>query len=397
MYGRQGMQIRSKGNWMTFHTDNESENTDTNLIEQISEMLENIVAGQPPRQLDIPTGIEDPALLRLATAVNRLAADFKDTTAGAIALSNGVITGTIGGKNLISGSLKNLQASLRHLTWQTKQVANGDFHQRVDFLGDFSDSFNWMVEKLDNTINELIEKERELSARNADLDSFAYTVSHDLKSPLITISGYVEVLLEDYSSVLAPDAVEYLNRIGRTCQKLMEMVTAVLSYARTGRDGIRLEELSFSDIATEAADYLSGPASVRGVTVTIDDAGATIIADRNLMRQLMLNLINNAIKFIGKDNPAPEVRIGSLREKSTHQFIYFISDNGIGIPPQSHNNIFRVFGRLPGTDDIEGTGIGLATVKRIIDIHKGRIWLDSAPGKGTTFYFTVSASSKEKR
>lgn len=227
----------------------------------------------------------------------------------------------------------------------------------------------------------------ELEAKNTELERFTYTVSHDLKSPLITISGFAGFLEQD---VLAGDverAREDMAHINAAIARMQRLLGELLELSRIGRIMNPPEEVAFADIVHEAIEMVRGHIEARGVEVEIAPDLPIVFGDRVRLVEVVQNLLDNACKFMG-EQPRPRVEIGTCGTDTDGKPILFVRDNGIGIDPQHHDKIFSLFNKLDPQS--EGTGIGLALVKRIVETHGGRIWVES-PGKGggTTFCFTL--------
>ena len=239
-----------------------------------------------------------------------------------------------------------------------------------------------------------VEREREtfveeLEAKNAELERFTYTVSHDLKSPLVTIKGFLGLLEKD---ALAGD-IEHMKRdiehVNAATETMARLLAELLELSRIGRVMNPPEDVPLNDLAREALALVEGELVARGVEVEIDPALPVVAGDRVRLLEVYQNLIENAVKFMG-DQPKPRVELGARIEGT--EVVCFIRDNGMGIDPKYHTKVFELFERLD--QQIEGTGIGLALVKRIVEMHGGRIWVESeGEGKGSTFYFTLPSKS----
>jgi PAS domain S-box-containing protein len=226
----------------------------------------------------------------------------------------------------------------------------------------------------------------ELEAKNAELERYTYTVSHDLKSPLVTIRGFLGYLEKDALAGNAQKIKDDVNRIENAAQKMQALLNDLLELSRIGRLMNQPVEMLFTDIVKDAIDLVRGQADSKNVFIEIQNTPAIVHGDRTRLTEVIQNLVDNAIKFISSQ-PSPQVTIGACANEE-NKAIFFVRDNGIGIEPQYHDRIFTLFNKL--NTDTEGTGIGLTLVKRIIEVHKGRIWLESELGKGTTFYFTLN-------
>jgi len=225
----------------------------------------------------------------------------------------------------------------------------------------------------------------ELEQKNAELERFTYTVSHDLKSPLITIRGFAGLLEEDVERGDLTRTREDISRIIAAADKMQQLLADVLELSRIGRIVAPPEETSFGLITKEAVDLLSGPLAERGVRVEIEPDLPVVRVDHPRIREVMANLIENSVKYMG-DQPDPVIRIGV--DRSGKEPVFFVQDNGIGIDPKYLERIFNIFEKLDPS--APGTGVGLAIVKRIIEVHGGRIWAESeGAGKGTTICFTL--------
>jgi PAS domain S-box-containing protein len=226
----------------------------------------------------------------------------------------------------------------------------------------------------------------DLEAKNEELERFTYTVSHDLKSPLVTIMGFLGFVEKDAATGNLERLAEDIAKIRGAAEKMKRLLNDLLELSRIGRLINPPVAVSFSEIVQEALAVVSGQIVARGVQVTVADNLPIVKADRVRLVEVVQNLVDNAVRFMG-DQPAPHIQIGVRPDEQMGQPIFFVQDNGIGIASQYHENIFGLFNRLnPNT---AGTGIGLALVKRIIETHGGQIWVESAVGQGSTFCFTL--------
>ena len=226
---------------------------------------------------------------------------------------------------------------------------------------------------------------KELESKNTELERFTYTISHDLKSPLVTINGFLGYLKSDTASGNSERITTDIQRIQDAVDKMHLLLKELLELSRIGRIMNPPEKVLFDDLVREALEIVHGQLEARGVAVQIQPNLPAIHGDRQRLTEVLQNLIDNAAKYMG-DQPTPRIEIGQHGEESG-QLIFFVKDNGIGINPEYHERVFGLFNKLDPKS--EGTGVGLALAKRIIEVHGGRIWVESEVGKGATFFFTL--------
>jgi signal transduction histidine kinase len=260
---------------------------------------------------------------------------------------------------------------------------------------------NQLAIALDNALlfselqSELEERRRlisELENKNTELERFTYTVSHDLKSPLFTIHGFLGYLEQDALSGNHARLKSDIQRITDATDKMQRLLNELLELSRVGRLKNESTYFSLADIAREASELVQGRIMERGIVISIDLNLPVVYGDRPRLMQVMQNLLDNAAKFMG-DQKEPRIDVGCHGQDAERGMpIFYVRDNGIGIAPEHFERVFGLFNKLdPKTD---GTGIGLALVKRIIEVHEGRIWVESEAGKGTTFLFTLPPSGQ---
>ena len=219
-----------------------------------------------------------------------------------------------------------------------------------------------------------------LEKSNAELQEYAHIVSHDLKSPLRSINALVSWLKEDNEGKLDEASLQNFAHIETTIEKMDQLITDILTYSSIGADSEAETPVDLKVLVDDLIHILYIPEHIR---VIVKNKLPVINGDETKLKQLFQNLISNAVKFIDKENGLIEIDV--VAQKSHYQFE--IKDNGVGIDPKYHDTIFKIFHSLNKSKD--STGIGLSIVKKIIDLHKGAIWLDSKPNEGTTFYFTL--------
>lgn len=232
---------------------------------------------------------------------------------------------------------------------------------------------------------ELRERTFELERVNRELESFSYTVSHDLRAPLRAMAGFGQALAEDYGGSLDSAARGYLQRITDAAAHMNRLIDGLLSLARVTRGELRRESTDLSEMATAAVEELRLANPSFTVNVTIQQEMLESV-DRNLIRIVFANLLQNAWKFSRKV-PDPKVEVGRLASRET--LVYYVRDNGAGFDPNHSARLFQAFQRLHSAAEYEGTGIGLATVSKVVQRHGGRIWAEGQVNKGACFFFTL--------
>ena len=237
-----------------------------------------------------------------------------------------------------------------------------------------------------NHLEELVQQRTtELAAMNRELEAFCYSVSHDLRAPLRSIDGFSQMILEDYAERLEPEGRENLQRVRAASQRMAHLIDDLLELSRLTRSELRREPVDLSALVRLIANDLQQSQPDRRVTFDIADA-LVANGDPQLLRVLLENLLGNAWKFTTK-HPDACITFGALRHKNAE--VYYVRDDGAGFDMAYAGKLFGAFQRLHGASEFEGTGIGLATVQRIIQRHGGRIWAEGAVEQGATFYFTL--------
>jgi len=237
---------------------------------------------------------------------------------------------------------------------------------------------------LKKTQDELERRSQDLARSNAELEQFAYATAHDLKQPLVVAGGYINRLRHHYKDKAESDVDRYIGYITEAITRMEALINALLSYARVGTRVKDLKVTDYNEIIKCAMSNLQVEIEKNGAIVTHDQL-PTLLSDYTQIIQLFQNLIGNGIKF-RKEEP-PRVHISA--EHKGIECVISICDNGIGIDPEHSTTIFEIFRRLHDDSKYPGNGIGLATCKKIVEIHGGRIWVESTPGKGSTFKFTI--------
>jgi len=310
---------------------------------------------------------------------------------------------------------------LTRMVKTVEQIAQGDLTRRADVsskdeVGQLARSFNLMVGNLESVHQELEDVNRSLEKRveertkelreeinerkrveerlketlmelersNAELQQFAYVASHDLQEPLRMVASYVQLLGRRYKDKLDEHADEFIDYAVDGANRMQRLINALLDYSRVGTRGKALEPTDCEAAFEKALANLQAAVMECGATVDHDPL-PTVMADDVQLTQLFQNLIGNAIKF--QNEKPPHVHVAA--EQKGDEWVISVRDNGIGIEPDYVERIFLIFQRLHSRSEFAGTGIGLAICKKIVERHGGRIWVESQPGKGSTFYFTI--------
>lgn len=241
------------------------------------------------------------------------------------------------------------------------------------------------VTVMSGNVTERKKAEEQLQLLNKELESFSYSVSHDLRAPLRAINGHATILLEDFSAGLNEEAKKSIDAICRNSVKMGNLIDDLLNFSRLGRKDITREPVDMKNLATIVADELLAQNASEKTSINIGNLHPAL-GDSVLLKQVWLNLISNAIKYSQK-NPAPKIEIGCT--ENDKETTYYVKDNGVGFDMKYYNKLFGVFQRLHGETEFEGTGVGLAIIHRIITRHGGKVWAEGQINKGACFFFTL--------
>jgi signal transduction histidine kinase len=260
------------------------------------------------------------------------------------------------------------------------------WHQLKRLSANYTNAISSLVQASDHLEEKVAERTNELKMANKELEAFSYSVSHDLRAPLRGIDGFSQILIEDYSDKLDDEGLRYLNFIRQGVQKMGVLIDDLINLSRLTRSEFKKEEVDLSVICEEIMKDLQKEDPKRKLEF-INFKSEMIAGDVGLLRAALQNLLSNAWKYSSK-NELTKIELGKTQKDGKE--VYFIKDNGVGFDMRFYDKLFQPFQRLHPKDQFDGTGIGLATVARIIGRHQGTIKAESVLGEGTTFYFTIN-------
>lgn len=382
---------------------------DSERIDRITSAVDRLLRGRIPPPIDLG-GQEDDEILQLSTFLNRLIEQEKEAAQVALKLSKGDLDTQINCRTPAAHSLKNLQASLKHLTWQTQQIAKGDFTQRTNFLGDFSESFNWMVTRLESYRREMQKeitdrKEAQAYAEKASRakSDFLASMSHELRTPLNHIIGFTELVLDKHFGELNEIQAEYLQDVLDSSHHLLSLVNDILDLSKieAGKLELALKEVNPKVLIEQSMLMVKEKTLMHGIelSVEIGDIPHSIQADERKLKQIIYNLLSNAVKFTPAGGRI-QVRAREIDHDLTPQLPgttgrrieVSVIDTGAGIQAEDLERIFKPFEQLDNSEGAKdlGTGLGLSLARKLVELHGGEICAESdGAGKGSTFRFVI--------
>ncbi len=307
--------------------------------------------------------------------------------------------------------IRSFSSPLKDLVFAAQQIGNGNFKvklntQRNDEIGEVGKAFMTMSRQLDEFKGELEKQKdalvksldlsnsqkRDLQKVNTELDRFVYTVSHDIAAPLTGIEGYGAFLEEHYFDKLDEKGQRSLAGLRRGTKRLNDMIQDLLALTRISRIKNPYQQVDIRFLINEVLERLEYVIREKRVEIIVASSMPNIVCDRIKLTEVFVNLINNAIKFSSQNNNVPCIEIGST--ENTENYEFYVRDNGIGIAPEHHKEIFDVFKRLDNSAIVEGTGAGLSIVKAGVEDHGGKVWVVSTLGQGASFHFTIPKNLK---
>ncbi|SDK24116.1 ATP-binding protein [Natronincola ferrireducens] len=248
------------------------------------------------------------------------------------------------------------------------------------------------IQSLNNELEQrVIDRTAELQSVVSELEGFSYTISHDLKSPLRAIDGYSQFIMEDYGKTLDSEVVEMIKSIQDICKDMIGLINELLEYSITSKANIHNEPVNVKQIILTVFREFEIGNPERKIQLCFDNELPIINGDRVLLKQAITNIIANAIKF-SKDREITIISVGS--NKTDNEYMFYVKDNGVGFDMKYSNKLFGIFQRLHRRDDFEGAGIGLATVRKVLEKHGGKVWIEGVLNEGTTVYFTLPVKAE---
>jgi len=334
--------------------------------------------------------IEFPVATVLAPADAFLRQSLVDA---AVILALGMLIAWIAGRRL-TAPLARLTRAAEGLAGVAPDGAPG----RGDEIGRLSAAFDSMVRHVREAQQELERRvearTRELQDRNEELESFAYSISHDLRAPLRAMDGFSQILLEDFGDRLDASGRQYAGRIQAAARRMDLLIRDLLAYSRMTRAEIRVAPVSLDHVVRSAVSQVEEDARARGARIRVDGDLPQVLGHEPTLTQVVMNLLSNGLKFVPAGR-APELRVRT--EARDGMVRIWILDNGIGIAPEYHDRIFRVFERLHRQDEFPGTGIGLAIVRKGVERMGGSVGLDSEPDRGSSFWIELARADAGQR
>lgn len=367
-----------------------------NRIDRITESVYYLLKGQVPQKIDCKNDTND-EIKQLSQMMNGLIGQFGEIKQSIVPIAKGNLNVQMPKNNFLASPFKQLHSSLSHLTWQTKQIANGDFNQRVDFMGDFSKAFNTMTNALKESQDQLlfeIEKFKQLAELK---NNYLNIMAHDIRTPIGAVLGFADILLENEHTDQTRD---YLETIHRNCSYLLNLINNILDMAKLERHKMTLESISFS-LKTLGTDIgkLIAPKLSENTTYVFewdDDLPDNMMGDPNRLRQVIINLLGNAGKFTETGSISFMIKKISFSD-NTYTIRFSVKDSGVGIAKENLSKLFEPFSQENSgiASKYGGTGLGLAISKEIVELMGGTIYVESTLGQGTTFYFDIRLKASE--
>ena len=365
------------------------------LSDEVCRILESISRGELHESgilLDELKKKEGSAeVLKIAEALGTLQKQLSEGLKFASALSDGDLQYEAPRNFYLFSEFKQLQANLRHLTWQTQQIATGDYNQSVNFMGEFATAFNQMIEGLKAGKKNQDDLKDLYSTRN----KFFSIISHDLRSPFNAILGFSDILAEEWDELSDSERRNFLHNIRNTAHVTFDLLERLLEWSRiqTGKMKFSPVRLELDKLIAETLKLLTPTADRKLIRLILEVSQEKYVwADKDAVLLVLRNLVSNAIKFTLHGG---NIRVSTLQVKE--QVVVTVSDTGVGISPENVKKLFKFEEQLKteGTDHEKGTGLGLVLCREIVEKSGGRVWADSTEGEGSRFSFTLPLKPAE--
>ncbi|OGX04198.1 MAG: hypothetical protein A3G87_01395 [Omnitrophica bacterium RIFCSPLOWO2_12_FULL_50_11] len=244
---------------------------------------------------------------------------------------------------------------------------------------------DYLQKEVDHRTEELEEKNKELLHRNQEVENFIHIISHDLKAPIVSIQGFASIIRDELGEKLQGSVLDYFNRIQTNARRMNGLILDLLEFSRVGRVEEEKESLDTEQLLREIIAELRPEIDKRHIQVTLSDHFPPLWGSRKRLSQVFTNLVQNAVKYIGTPEE-PRIEISCHEDDGNGRCTLWVKDNGLGIKREFHEKIFQIFQRAPSAQKIEGSGIGLSIVKKIVEHNGGKTWVESEEGKGSQFF-----------